>query len=662
MPDDSPLLKAALAYAARGWPVFPCAKLGKPPAIPRDKGGRAFEDATTDPDRIRAMWEAYPDANIGFCPGSAGLLVVDEDPTADHGELHRATGGLPDTKLLVRTPRDGTHRYFALAEGETVPPSASRIAPGVDIRSSGSYVLLPPSYVVDRKKGIDGGYAWVNWPEPKPAYRSEGLLAACGAKRKKSDNAQRWLIDPDLPENIAAAIEYIHSERCQPAIEGQGGDKRTYDTAAMMRSFGLSEDTALRILDEVYSTKCFPPWDYDELAVKVQNAYAYATSAPGNMTAAYRKAMVAEYFKPQQRDTGDEPGGGLELTAGRYRFVNRDGIDDIEEPTWLIPNLLPEGAHALLVAQRSSFKTFLALDIGLTIASGAKSKAMPWQGVSNTGPVLIAMGEGRSGVKQRIRAWEEVHNEGKKVGDIVVVDPVPLVAAGEEDWQGFIDAAKQWYGQYRLVVLDTAGRAMAGLNENAQEHASKLTLLVSRLQQELGAAVLILAHEGHEAKGRKSGSGVFENDADTVVVASREGKGMTVKLAMTKQKEWAEWEQPQELRMQLQGKTLVPVRDKEAKKEEPPDRPMKPVDPPPFVPTTAAVSVLDKAVQQVLQANPTRAWNTRDLAEAVAMRPELENVSSSSLRTRLLIQLRERKDTVANRSYDPATKRWRHVG
>ncbi len=52
----------ALGYGERGIPVFPCS--GK---VPLTEHG--FKDATTDPIRIRAMWEEHPDANIGGAMG-----------------------------------------------------------------------------------------------------------------------------------------------------------------------------------------------------------------------------------------------------------------------------------------------------------------------------------------------------------------------------------------------------------------------------------------------------------------------------------------------------------------------------------------------------------------------------------------------------------------
>jgi hypothetical protein len=41
---DNPLLKSALEYAAKGWPVFPCEPQGRKPLTPN-----GFKDATTDP-------------------------------------------------------------------------------------------------------------------------------------------------------------------------------------------------------------------------------------------------------------------------------------------------------------------------------------------------------------------------------------------------------------------------------------------------------------------------------------------------------------------------------------------------------------------------------------------------------------------------------------
>jgi hypothetical protein len=162
---------------------------------------------------------------------------------------------------------------------------------------------------------------------------------------------------------------------------------------------------------------------------------------------------------------------------------------------------------------------------------------------------LFAVGEGRSALKNRVAAWEHQHFNGNRASDFVLIDPVPSVAAGESEWTAFINAAKGMHDSYRLCVLDTVGRAMQGINENAQEHASAFTKLVERLQRELGCAVLALHHTGHEAKDRARGSSVFGADADVVLRIDREGKERTVSMTMLKQKDAPEWEAPKVLKL-----------------------------------------------------------------------------------------------------------------
>ena len=85
-------LKAALRYAARGWPVFPvwpriddrcgCGKADcKTRASTRSATcPEGFKDATTDEKTIRRWWREYPDAGIGMPTGKpSGMIVIDID-------------------------------------------------------------------------------------------------------------------------------------------------------------------------------------------------------------------------------------------------------------------------------------------------------------------------------------------------------------------------------------------------------------------------------------------------------------------------------------------------------------------------------------------------------------------------------------------------------
>ena len=135
----SDLLAAALDYAARGLPVFPCLPRGKTPAV-----ARGFHAATTNPATIRRYW-TDPDRNIGIPTGMpSGVWVLDIDGPEGEASLRALEmkqGAILKTRVSI-TSR-GSHLWFACHE--LIPLSAGRIGPGIDVRGDGGYVIAPPS-------------------------------------------------------------------------------------------------------------------------------------------------------------------------------------------------------------------------------------------------------------------------------------------------------------------------------------------------------------------------------------------------------------------------------------------------------------------------------------------------------------------------------------
>jgi hypothetical protein len=136
-------LDRALAYAARGWPVFPCRPGSKEPATTH-----GHLDATTDPAMITAWWNAVPDRNVAIATGAPGPDVLDIDVRPD-GDGYQAWSTLLGAGIgrgcltVVSTPSGGLHAYFP-GTGQR----SSRIpAQHVDFKAAGGYVLAPPSRV-----------------------------------------------------------------------------------------------------------------------------------------------------------------------------------------------------------------------------------------------------------------------------------------------------------------------------------------------------------------------------------------------------------------------------------------------------------------------------------------------------------------------------------
>jgi hypothetical protein len=145
------MIRTALALASRGLHVFPCRPREKLPATPR-----GCLDASADPNMIRHWWGLNPHYNLAIATGTAsGIFVLDIDGTDAEAELRKLEaehGPLPSTAESI-TPR-GRHLYFRMPDAP-VRNSAGKIAPGIDVRGDGGYVISPPSV------GPTGrAYAW----------------------------------------------------------------------------------------------------------------------------------------------------------------------------------------------------------------------------------------------------------------------------------------------------------------------------------------------------------------------------------------------------------------------------------------------------------------------------------------------------------------------
>lgn len=217
-------LEAALRYARRGWPVFPChqpvhghcscrhADCASPAKHPRTQHG--LHEATTDPVRITGWWQRWPDANVGVCTGSeSGLVVIDVDRRPGGlgtlTQLERMHGQIPSTAMVMT----GTGRHYWFAHpGGTVRNSAGRLGPGIDVRADGGYVIAPPSSHISGRRyrwaapeGLAPLPEWVvalsrtpaPGPVPPPSPPAVGLRA--GAWAHAALNAEIRRVRTSLP-------------------------------------------------------------------------------------------------------------------------------------------------------------------------------------------------------------------------------------------------------------------------------------------------------------------------------------------------------------------------------------------------------------------------------------------------------------------------------
>ncbi len=247
------LVAAALRYAELGYSVFPCIPGDKVPLTPR-----GFKDATTDVAQIEAWWEKHPEANIGI--PTAGLLVVDVDGGDNlwPGDPERAEDLARGSISL--TPRGGRHHVFRQPEGKNWKNTAGRIAPRVDTRAGGGYIVVPPSVVGGKS------YRWAETfeldapveklPEP-PGWLTDLLDRPC-------DLFAKGVAGRDGDGQIPVPLSHGSPQGADLLPDGNLIPSGTRNAtlarlAGNMRRVGMTREEICAALGQVNQDRCRPP-------------------------------------------------------------------------------------------------------------------------------------------------------------------------------------------------------------------------------------------------------------------------------------------------------------------------------------------------------------------------------------------------------------------
>ncbi|MDT7944577.1 MAG: bifunctional DNA primase/polymerase [Dehalococcoidia bacterium] len=327
------LVAAATTYAAKGWAVFPLRPCGKEPLT-----AHGFRDATTDPEAIAEWWRRWPEANVAIATGSpSGVVVLDVDPRNGGDEslrdLEARHGPLPDTPSVI-TGGGGQHYYFALPPGATI--RTRKVAPGLDLKGAGGYVVAPPSvHPSGQRYEWELGRSLDDLPlAPLPAW----LLG------EGSDGGREWQWDGE------------------PVPEGR---RHTHlvSLAGRLRSAGLGVDAIEAALLLENKRRCQPPLPEREVQAIARSMVNYPPypNLPSNGSPA---ALLAEPLERELAEAASDLNHArivAERLRGRICWVASWGWMVYRDGVW---HRDPDGAAAARLAAEALSQHYLELAIG----------------------------------------------------------------------------------------------------------------------------------------------------------------------------------------------------------------------------------------------------------------------------------------------------------
>lgn len=496
---------AAINLAKAGWLVFPA----RPDKSPYITGWQT--NATKDPAVITKWWTSRPDAMPAIPTGKVtGLAVLDVDvKNGKDGEAALRTPGYNLevlSSLRVSTPSGGQHIYFKWHEG--LRCSIDKIAPGVDVRAEGGFVIAPGavnetgSYTaLENTSPLASGYYpdWLKSLSPK-IIKTSLPPVKCGQSLDVLRNALMSIPnDGSIEENssrgwwfnLIAALNYEaegSAEGLQIAHEwsAQWPDYDAGKTEATWRSCQRRDGT-LRTGDSIMAEARMHGW-YEP----------------------YSFPPITEY---QRRLVG-----GIGVAPQGIQLMTPSDCAAVPVRDYVVKGFIAPYQIGCIFGDPGAGKSLIAPYIGYSVAQGRKIFGRR----AKLGLVFYVAAEDQAGMETRITALRAKHGDADSfklvtgVSDLFSTNSLNLLELQNQVMQH----------RPSLIFIDTLAMAFPGMEENAFESMGRV-VAVGRALAQRGAAVIFI-HHGTKAEGNTPrGHSVFNGALDMALhLKAKDGHGV----------------------------------------------------------------------------------------------------------------------------------------
>ena len=187
----------------------------------------------------------------------------------------------------------------------------------------------------------------------------------------------------------------------------------------------------------------------------------------------------------------------------KFSLIRADQLE-FKEPDYLVTGLIEAETLALLFADPGSGKSFVAMDIAASIATGCGFHGRDVR----QGAVIYICGEGKNGVKRRLTAWERHHGASLNGKPLFVSSVAARFLSPESISEiiAAIDVAAQEAGSVAMIIIDTLNRNMGAGDESSTADMTAFISAVDAVKDRYDATALIVHHTGHGNKERARGS------------------------------------------------------------------------------------------------------------------------------------------------------------
>jgi hypothetical protein len=350
----------------------------------------------------------------------------------------------------------------------------------------------------------------VSAPVPKPPMTTK--TATPSRRPDKVERARAWLT------------------RAGVAVSGENGhDVAMRVIGTVVRGFDLTADEAMRALKD-WNDRCDPPWSDGELAHKVASAldtddprrrpdgWLLNEDRPRDIDAVWEVTAANDDDDPETASWRQEMrrahedlmaamGTSSSSLSEPCPFDSYAALvrKDIAPMRWLVNGLITDGAVAVIAGEPKTAKTWLALEVAVSVALG--DKVMGEFQTRRTGPVVLFLTEDHeASVRARLMSTVLGHavDPHEATPPIFVKAKATLDLSDPRTLAWLVASIRRLPEPPALLVVDPLRNVLGPLKEADNDDMAKANAALRAVRDVLGGTVLYVHHT---AKLTEAGAG-----------------------------------------------------------------------------------------------------------------------------------------------------------
>ncbi len=499
-------------YLAAGASLTPIKKNAKSPIL-KDWGNKSVSEE-------KLLDHAAKGGNVGMVIKD-DMVVVDVDPRNGGWEslarLEKKIG--EKIERTVETPSGGFHAYYK-GRSEALRKNLKEF-PGIDILSEGSQVLIV-GCEIDGKK-----YVWTD--EDFGCVEFADVPTGLVKTYAKGERA-RPTSDDDCVEDLRDFAGLVG----RPGAMSEEAVKELLAKLdpSIPNDEWVKVGMALKDWHPIFGLELWEAWSLDgdnwtEGDAEKRWRSFDVTAGSGGVTLG-----TVVHMARNEADFKISPmTGGSEKIQNDLKLLTIPEMDARPPVKFLVPSLLPEKGVAVLAGQSGTMKSFCAISVGLTAATGG----VFFDDEIEQTNCLFMLNEGQGGFARRCIAWQEYHHI-QNTDAFKVIETTPNLMRSES-LEPFIDLIESEKFNPGLIIIDTFSKATIGGEDNSTKDMGMAMGNAYNIANHFNALVILIDHMGKDTKRGVRGAYAKHAAADMVGHVSKIGDTVTIKTAKQKEAE-----------------------------------------------------------------------------------------------------------------------------